>query len=410
MSDTINSCQAVARSVMNPDLTNLRNSPFVALRELLEPLEPAPGLSPLALTMGEPQNQPPQLLKDVLLKNDHLYGKYPPPDGTPELRGAICNWLNRRYNLPDTMLDPGLHISPANGTKAALYMLTQVITDPSRTGPKPTVLIPNPYYHVYHAAAVMAGAEPVFLNAGKETNFFPDLDALDEEALNRCTAFFLCTPSNPQGTIAGKEYLRRALELARQHDFTLIVDECYTEIYNAEIPVGILEICNDLGGGLDNVMSFHSLSKRSSAAGLRSGFVVGDPKLTKAFLNLRNFSGAASPLPVCAASAALWNDDEHVQINRDRYSTNFDIAEKHLSNRFDFYRPAAGFFLWLNVGDGVEATKKLWTKSAVRVLPGEFLSGTDAAGINPGIPYIRLALVFGPEITEEALIRLANSL
>ncbi|MEH6474269.1 MAG: aminotransferase class I/II-fold pyridoxal phosphate-dependent enzyme [Sneathiella sp.] len=395
---------------MNPDLATLRNSPFVALRSLLDPLEPAPGLAPLALTIGEPQNQPPQLMKDVLIENDHLYGKYPPGNATPELRAATCNWLNRRYQLPEGMIDADAHITPANGTKEALYMLAQVITDPSRATQKPIFLIPNPYYHVYHAAAVMAGAEPVFLNATKDTNFFPDLDALDEATLMRCTGFFLCNPSNPQGTIAGKAYLLRALELARKYDFTLIVDECYTEIYNAEAPVGILEVCNELGGSLDNVMSFHSLSKRSSGAGMRSGFSVGDAKLTKAFLNLRNFAGAAIPLPICAASTALWNDDDHVQINRDRYSTNFDIAERILSGRFEFYRPPAGFFLWLNVGDGVAATKKLWTDCAVRVLPGEYLSGTDANGVNPGIPYIRLALVFDPEMTEEALIRLANSL
>jgi len=395
---------------MNPDLSDLRNSPFIALRELLDPLVPAPGLEPLSLTIGEPQNQPPQLMKDVLAANDHLYGKYPPGNGTPELHEAICNWLARRYGLPDGMIDPDRHITPANGTKEALYMLAQIIVDRSKGDKKPTILIPNPYYHVYHAAAVMAGAEPVFLNATQENNFFPDLDAIGEDILERCTAFYLCSPSNPQGTVAGSSYMQHALELARKYDFTLIMDECYTEIYDTEKPSGILEVCKNLGGSLDNVVSFHSLSKRSSAAGLRSGFMVGDEKLTKPLLNLRNFAGAASPLPVYAASAALWNDDDHVAENRDRYRTNIDIAQKHLGNRFDFYRPSGGFFLWLNVGDGVEVTKKLWTEAAIRVLPGEFLSGTDASGVNPGKPYIRIALVFDPEMMEEALTRIADSL
>jgi len=396
---------------MNPDLANLRPSPFVALRTLLEPLTPPPDLEPLALTIGEPQNQPPQLMKDALKDTDHLYGKYPPANGSPALRQAICNWLQRRYALPGGMLTPDRHITPVNGTKEALYMLAQLVTPhQTNTGEKPAILLPNPYYHVYHAAAVMAGAEPVFLNATKETNFFPDLDALDENLLRRCSAFFLCSPSNPQGTVAGREYLERVLEMARRYDFVLIMDECYTEIYDTGAPTGILEICNELGGGLKNLMSFHSLSKRSSAAGLRSGFVVGDETLTAAFLNLRNFAGAASPLPVCAAAAALWQDDAHVKRNRDRYKTNIDIAQKHLGSRFEFYRPPGGFFLWLKVGDGIKVTKKLWTDAALRVLPGAYLSCTDSAGINPGSPYIRVALVFDPEITEEALTRMANSL
>ena len=403
--------QIYGMNYMNSDLAGLRNSPFVALRELLEPLEVAPNLAPLALTIGEPQNQPPALMKQSLLDNDHLYGKYPPVDGTPQLRQAICDWLGRRFDLKTDLLDPNKHVTPVNGTKEALFMLAQIITNRATNGSeKPTILIQNPYYHVYHAAAVMAGAEPIFLNAIKENNFFPDLDLLDENLLKRAAAFYLCSPSNPQGTVAGAAYLRRVLELARKYDFVLIMDECYAEIYDREKPEGILQICQEQGGSLENVMAFHSLSKRSSAAGLRSGFVVGDAKLTKALLNLRNFAGAASPLPVCAASAALWADDEHVALNRALYQKNIDIAERHLGNRFEFYRPAGGFFLWLNVGNGVEVTRKLWTEAAVRVLPGEYLSGTGSDGFNPGFEYIRVALVFDPDMMDEALSRIANCL
>lgn len=392
---------------MNPDLNGLRNSPFVALRTLLDPLSPPENIEPIALTIGEPQNQPPQFMKDALKESDHLYGKYPPNEGTAELQSAITDWLTRRYDLPSGFIDPKQHLAPVNGTKEALYMLAQVVTDKSQS---PAILIPNPYYHVYHAAAVMAGAEPVFLNATKEHNFFPDLESLDPELLDRCAAFYLCSPSNPQGTAAGEAYLRNALALARKHDFILIMDECYTEIYDKNAPTGILEICKETEDPLRNLVSFHSLSKRSSAAGLRSGFVVGDEKIIKPFLNLRNFAGAASPLPVNAAAAKLWADDEHVALNRDYYRKNIDIAERHLSNRFEFYRPAGGFFLWINVGDGVEATKKLWTEAGIRVLPGEYLSGTDKSGVNPGKEYIRVALVFEPDIMDEALSRIANCL
>ncbi|WP_169543881.1 aminotransferase class I/II-fold pyridoxal phosphate-dependent enzyme [Sneathiella aquimaris] len=396
---------------MNPDLALLRGSPFVALRELLDPLAPQSNIKPISLTIGEPQNQPPELMKRVLKEHDHLYGKYPPGDGTVEQRTAIVNWLNRRFTLPDGMIEQDRHITPVNGTKEALYMLAQVLTDRSDpAAEKPCILIPNPYYHVYYAAAIMAGADPVLLHANRENNFFPDLDSLSEDVLSRCTAFFLCSPSNPQGTIADRDYLIKALELSRKHDFVLIMDECYTEIYDQSPPTGILEILKSEGGSLSNVVAFHSLSKRSSAAGLRSGFMVGDPLITRAMLNLRNFAGAASPLPVCAASAALWADDEHVASNRTRYKTNIDIAEKHLKGRFGFYRPPGGFFLWIDVGDGVDATKKLWTKAAIRVLPGEFLSVTDHTGFNPGRQYIRIALVFDPEVMEEALSRMVNVL
>ena len=397
--------------MINSELSHLRGSPFGALRELLDPLQSAPGMEPLILTIGEPQHKPPQLMIDTLRANEHLYGKYPPIAGTPELRTAITGWLNRRYDLPDGMIDADSNIAPVNGTKEALYMIASVLTE--RAGhnqPQPAILLPTPYYHVYHAAAVMAGAEPVFLPAGKATHFFPDLDALDPELLNRTSAFYLCNPSNPQGTVADAAYLKAALELARKHDFTLIVDECYSEIYDKNPPTGILEICAQEGGALDHVLAFHSLSKRSSAAGLRSGFCVGETPLIQTFLNLRSFSGAASPLPVCAAATALWNDDAHVEENRSLYRAKFDMAEELFGSEFGFYRPEGGFFLWLDVGDGVEAAKRLWTKAAIRVLPGQYLSVAGPDGINPGDPYIRVALVAEPENSKEALSRLANSL
>lgn len=397
--------------MLNSDLSQLRGSPFDALRALLGPLPAAPDLEPQTLTIGEPQHTPPQLMIDALRANEHLYGKYPPVNGSAELRIAITNWLDRRYHLPTGMVEADKHIAPVNGTKEALYMIAQVLTE--RAGhnqAKPAILLPTPYYHVYHAAAVMAGADAVFMPATKQSDFFPDLKALDDDLLDRTTAFYLCSPANPQGTCASKDYLREALRLARKHDFMLVMDECYTEIYDREPPAGILEICKEEGGSLDHVLSFHSLSKRSSAAGLRSGFVVGPENIIKTFLNLRNFAGAASPLPVCAAATALWNDDTHVAENRALYRQKFDIAERLLAGRFDFYRPQAGFFLWLNVGNGVAATKRLWTEAALRVLPGTFLSVTDELGVNPGDEYIRVALVGSAAATEDALSRLVNSL
>ncbi|MCF8466080.1 MAG: aminotransferase class I/II-fold pyridoxal phosphate-dependent enzyme [Sneathiella sp.] len=397
--------------MINSDLLQLRGSPFEALRTLLDPLAPAPGMEPLILTVGEPQHRPPQLMIDALRASEHLYGKYPPVNGTDEMRNAIVAWLARRYGLPDGMVRADQNIAPVNGTKEALYMIAAVIT--ARAGhnqPKPVILLPTPYYHVYHAAAVMAGAEAVFIPAGPATNFFPDLAAMDPDLLDQASAFYLCNPSNPQGTVASNDYLKKALMLARKHDFMLVVDECYSEIYDAQPPTGILEICKKEGGSLDHMLAFHSLSKRSSAAGLRSGFCVGETAVIKAFLNLRNFAGAASPLPVCAAATALWSDEAHVDENRDLYRKKFDIAEEILGYRFGFYRPQGGFFLWLDVGDGVEVAKTLWTRAAIRVLPGRYLSVTGPDGVNPGNAYIRVALVANQDDTKEALTRLANSL
>lgn len=395
----------------NSQLRHLMGSPFDGLRALLDPLSPPEGLDSYAMTIGEPQHQPPQLMLDSLRENEHLYGKYPPIAGTADLRLAIREWLDRRYRLPDGMLDADTQILPANGTKEALYLIAQLVTDRRTAGGKqPAILLPNPYYHVYHAAAVMSGAEPVMLSATLDNNFLPDLDALDEDLLARTSAFYLCTPSNPQGTVASKDYLRRALELARQYDFILFMDECYAEIYDREPPTGILEIAASLGGGLENIIAFHSLSKRSSAPGLRSGFMVGHTDLMRAFANLRNFAGAASPLPVCAAAAALWRDEAHVIENRNLYRLKLDIAERKLGNRFGFYRPPGGFFLWLNVGDGEKAAIELWRKGALRVLPGKYLSVTDPAGVNPGAEFIRVALVANTHDTEEALTRLADCL
>ena len=397
--------------MINSELSHLRGSPFDALRSLLDPLSPPQGINQTILTIGEPQHKPPQLMMEALRANEYLYGKYPPVGGTPELRGAITGWLSRRYDLPEEMISADQNIAPVNGTKEALYMIASVITE--RAGhnqPKPVILLPTPYYHVYHAAAVMAGAEPVFLPAGPETHFFPNLGALEPDLLDRTSAFYLCNPSNPQGTVASAEYLTEALTLARKHDFMLIVDECYSEIYDKTPPTGILEICAKAGGALDHVLAFHSLSKRSSAAGLRSGFCVGAAEIIRTFLNLRSFAGAVSPLPVCAAAAALWNDDAHVIENRALYRQKFDMAEEIFGSNFGFYRPEGGFFLWLNVGDGVEAAVRLWTKAAIRVLPGKFLSVAGPDGVNPGDPYIRVALVSPPEDSKEALTRLANSL
>jgi len=279
----------------------------------------------------------------------------------------------------------------------------------AKAGKTPCVLLPNPYYLVYAGGATIAGAEAVPLDATARSGFLPDLDALTPERLERCALFYLCTPANPQGAVADMTYLKRAIKLARDWDFVLAVDECYCEIYDRAPPVGALEACLALGGDLRNLLVFHSLSKRSSAAGLRCGFVAGDAELIARFQHLRSYGGAQIPLPLQLAATALWNDEAHVEPNRARYRRKFDIAEAHLAGRFGFYRPPAGFFLWLDVGDGEQAAQLLWREAAIRTLPGGYIargSGSD----NPGQRYIRVALVHDDATVEAGMRRMAQVL
>lgn len=394
----------------NTDLDRLTDYPFDRLRALLGPLEPPRDLSPLIMSLGEPQHAPPAILADTVAANGDLWGKYPPVAGSPDLLQAITVWLNRRYGLADGMIDSSQHIVAVSGTREALYMVGDLTISERKNNQLPAVLIPNPFYQVYIGAAVMARAEPVYLAATSETGFLPDFSRLSDETLNRTALAYLCTPANPQGAIADLDYLKNAINLARRHDFVLAVDECYAEIYDQNPPPGALQACAELGGGLENVLIFHSLSKRSNAPGLRSGFVAGDPELIKKLKTLRNYGGASIPGPLMAASAALWRDEDHVDANRILYREKFDRADQLLAGRFGYYRPEGGFYLWLNVGDGEKAAARLWAEAGIRVIPGAYLANRGADGLNPGQSYIRIALVQSPAMVSEALGRLVQSL
>src|SRR3954451_25046824 len=235
------------------------------------------------MSLGEPQHQPPALLTETLAAHAHEWNKYPPMAGTPELRQAIADWLTRRYRLPHGAIDPDKHVLSLGGTKEGLYLLSRLVVPREKGGGRPVVLVPNPYYLVYNGGATMAGAEAVFLDATAENGFMPDLASIPRATRERTALFYLCSPANPQGTIASLDYLKQAIALAREYDFVLAADECYAEIWDRAPPPGALEACVGLGPAenspVENVVVFHSLSKRSSAAGLRSGFVAGDPAL-----------------------------------------------------------------------------------------------------------------------------------
>jgi succinyldiaminopimelate transaminase len=395
--------------MLNPRLDRLADYPFARLRALLDGHAPPAGLEPMVLSVGEPRHPPPASVAETLTRHAAAWGRYPPVEGTPEFRRAVVGWLTRRYCLPDGFIDPDRHILPVAGTREALFLAAALAVPDRKAGSAPVVLMPNPFYQVYYGAAALAGADAVCLPATAETGFLPDLNAIDGALLARTALIFLCSPGNPQGAVAGRALLTRAIELARRHDAVLAIDECYADIYDREPPDGGLDACAGTGS-IANVLVFHSLSKRSSVPGLRSGFVAGDADLIRAFQRLRSFGGATVPLPILAASAELWSDDAHAAENRALYRAKFDVAERILAGRFGFFRPEGAFFLWLDVGDGENAALRLWRNAAVRVLPGAYLARSDGAGVNPGRSFIRVALIDELARTEEALRRIADAL
>ena len=392
----------------NNRLDGLTEYPFQRLAALLNGVEP--GVPPINMGIGEPQHEPPALLHAALAKSAGDWGKYPPTAGTPVYRAAVTAWCTRRYELPANFLDPEKHVLPVAGTREGLFMAAQLCVPPRKNGQAPSVLMPNPFYQVYFGAAVMADAAPVFLPATKATHFQPDYATVPKTELARTAMAYLCTPANPQGTVANLARLKELVKLARKYDFVAVSDECYSEIYDSAPPSGMLQACAELGEGLKNVLVFNSLSKRSSVPGLRAGFVVGDQDLIAKFSKLRAHAGAVQPLPTMAAATALWNDEAHVEQNRAAYRAKFDDAAEIFGNRFGFYRPPGGFFLWLDVGDGEAAAKELWRREGIRALPGRYLARPQGDDENPGAAYLRVALVHDRATTRSALVRMKTVL
>jgi N-succinyldiaminopimelate aminotransferase len=283
----------------------------------------------------------------------------------------------------------------------------------SKNGGPPVVLLPNPFYVTYPAATVAAGAEPHYVDSRADSGFLPDFSAVREDVLRRTVAAFYCSPSNPEGACADRDKWQKLFALADRYDFTVLADECYCEIYDAPAPVGAIDVRYHSTGGLDRLLSFHSLSKRSNAPGLRSGFVAGSPALVASLTRFRNTCAPQVPIPVLTASAAAWDDDRHVEENRKRYRERFEIARRILGNHRGFRLPEGGFYLWLDVGDGPGFAKALWRETGIRVLPGAFMSVESIPGdptSNPGRRYVRLALVHDPATVTAALERVADFL
>ena len=377
---------------MNPFLGKLQPYPFERLRALLAGVTPAPAFSPLNLSIGEPKHPTPGLIREALVSHLDGLSVYPATAGTPALREAIAAWLCRRYGLPS--IDPAREVLPVNGSREALFAFAQAVVDPAGGA---RVVCPNPFYQIYEGAALLAGARPYFVEQWPQTQFRCDWSAVPEAVWADTRLIYVCSPGNPTGAVMSLDDWRVLFELSDRHGFTIASDECYSEIHfdEAAPPLGALQAAQTLGRhGWRRLVVFSSLSKRSNAPGLRSGFVAGDASILERFLLYRTYHGGAMSPPVQAASIAAWGDEAHVLRNREMYRQKFEAVTPVLARVLDTARPQAGFYLWARVpgGDDTAFCRELYAQYNVRLLPGSFLA-RDQDGRNPGHGFVRIALV-----------------
>jgi N-succinyldiaminopimelate aminotransferase len=416
---------------MNPRLDQLHPYPFQKLRELFAGATPDPDLSPINLSIGEPRHPTPAFIKEALIAGLGGLANYPITQGSDALRRAIADWAGRRYGVT---LDPATEVLPVNGSREALFAFAQASVDSSRHGRR-VVISPNPFYQIYEGAALLAGARPFFLNTLPENGFKMDWSRVPEDLWAQVNLVYVCTPGNPTGKVMTLDDWRELFDLSDRHGFVIAADECYSEIYfphplspnggnplpvgeganvtpkpinEGKPPLGALTAAQQLGRGLKNLVVFNSLSKRSNVPGLRSGMVAGDGELMKKFLLYRTYHGSAMGPAVQAASVAAWNDEAHVIDNRRQYAEKFAAVMPLLRQVLAFDAPDAAFYLWARVpgGDDTAFTRGLYESQHVTVLPGSFLA-RDAAGVNPGKGFVRIALVDSLEASVEAARRMA---
>jgi N-succinyldiaminopimelate aminotransferase len=388
-------------------LDSLPDGPFARLAALLKDVEP--GKPPISLALGDPSGAVPDFVKEALAREAARFGNYPQIAGTQEWRDAAAGWVASRFGLPS--VDPERHVLPLNGTRDGLFSVLFPFMPVSKAGGRPIVAMPNPFYQVYAATALASGAEPLYVPALAANGFLPDFTTLPDETLARIAAVYVCSPSNPEGAVADQAYWDRLFALAERHDFIVLADECYADIWFDTPPVCALTARFTQSGEFSRLLSFHSLSKRSGLPGLRSGMVAGCANLVGKFRAFRNVAGPQVPTPILAASAACWRDEKHVEQNRAAYQEKMIAAERILGNRMK--RPGGGFFLWLDVGQGEEFALKAWREQGVRLLPGAYMGRENLPGktqSNPGFSYVRVALVNDLSTIMAALERLREIL
>jgi N-succinyldiaminopimelate aminotransferase len=394
---------------MNSKLAQLHDYPFQKLAQLLKGIDPDPARSPIALSVGEPKHASPEFVLDAFRDNLDGLSVYPTTRGLPVLREAIAAWLQRRFHLSTTP-DSETQVLPVSGTREALFSITQAVVNVSADA-RPVVIMPNPFYQIYEGAALLAGAEPYYLNTTAENDFIPDLDSVPEDVWQRTQLMFYCSPGNPTGKVFDAGVIKTMMDYALKHNFVLAADECYSEIYFDEQhpPTGLLEVAQQHGNSdYRNCLVFHSLSKRSNLPGLRSGFVAGDAAILKDYFQYRTYHGATLSNTAQLASVAAWEDEQHVLQNRQLYKQKFDEVIGILSPVLPVSQPDASFYLWPEVPWGDETyARELFEEQNIKVLPGSYLS-RQTNGINPGANRIRMALVATPQECAEAAQRIRS--
>ena len=348
-------------------------------------MTPNPKPAPINLSIGEPKHPTPALVRDALAGALDGLAAYPATAGTPALRQAISGWLARRYGIPAP--DPETQVLPVNGSREALFAFAQTVLDPTRPA---RVVCPNPFYQIYEGAALLAGATPVYGTP---------------EDWSGVQLVYACSPANPTGKVLNLGAWRSLFELSDRHGFIIAADECYSEIYFDDPPLGALEAAHKLGRSFERLVVFSSLSKRSNAPGMRSGFVAGDAALLKKFLLYRTYHGSAMSLAVQQASIAAWGDEAHVRENRRLYAEKFKAVLPLLA---EAQMPQGGFYLWLRTSiDDAQFTRRLYAEYNVLVLPGSYLA-RETGGVNPGRNRVRIALVAPLAECVEAMQRVSQ--
>ncbi len=395
---------------MNPHLARLHDYPFQKLAKLLAGASPPAGRAPVAWSVGEPKHPAPPLVMDAVARHLSDLSIYPSTRGTDTLREAIAAWLSRRFAIPVDEIDPARHVLPASGTREALFSIAQTVA-PGGADDRPVVIMPNPFYQIYEGAALLAGAEPYYMNTTAENAYSMDFSRLPKDILDRTRLVYVCSPGNPTGAVVDRDAYRNLLELAEHHDFVIASDECYSEIYFDESspPVGLLQVASELGiDDFHRCLVFHSLSKRSNLPGLRSGFIAGDSAIMKDYLQFRTYHGCTLSNLAQQASIVAWNDEQHVIANRALYRQKFDAVLEILDPVLPVTKPQAGFYLWTRVPGSDEVfTRDLYEHTGVKVLPGSYLS-REAHGVNPGTGHVRMALVASLDECIDAARRVAQ--
>ncbi|HJS88410.1 MAG TPA: succinyldiaminopimelate transaminase [Steroidobacteraceae bacterium] len=399
---------------MNPLLSHLSPYPFERLARLKAGVSAPSSLEPIDLGIGEPRHEPPPEVLATLRENLQRLGAYPSTAGLAELRESCARWLERRYRLPGGSIDAASMVLPVSGTREGLFSFVQAAVDGRRSdsaGIEPLVLMPNPCYQIYEGAALLAGARPHFLPTTAANDYTPDLDAVPESIWRRCQVLFLCSPANPTGKVLSLEFLQRAIALAERHEFIIAADECYTEIYLDERspPPGLLEAAVACGHPrFERCIVFHSLSKRSSVPGLRSGFVCAEPQIISRYLLYRTYHGVGMPVPTQLASITAWQDDGYAARNRRLYQEKFERVLPILAPHLKVAKPDGAFYLWPDVArDDERFARELYASQAVTVLPGSYLGRAGPTG-NPGAGRVRISLVHSVERCVQAAERIRD--